>query len=185
MKVPCQWFLTFEGFNRECYYLFRTEVTGLHLDGNMRRKECRAHVQSKSALQSGLHVKCDIAGTYLFWYSCIPRVLSPNCRRVIILRWCHKSCSLLRCGEHNEHNSLCRDAMQHHSCPSYHQWHQPDLLHYMPRPLLHTYCADPERRCTLCCQMMRGRAGTVNSVIWMWSRLILTNMHLGSLRSQM
>ena len=86
---------------------------------------------------------------------------------------------------HNEHNLHCQYAMQHHSCPSYHQWHQPDLLHYMPRPLLHTYCADPERRCTLCCQMMRGRAGTVNSVIWMWSRLILTNMHLGSLRSQM
>ena len=138
MKIPCRWFLKFKGFNGERDYLFHTKVIDLHPDSTMRRKGCRVCVQSKSALQSGLHVKCDIAGTYLFWYSCIPRVLSPNCRRVIILGWCHKSCSLLRCGEHNEHNSLCRDAMQHHSCPSYHhhQQRQPDLLHHTPSRLL-------------------------------------------------
>ena len=83
---------------------------------------------------------------------------------------------------HNEHNSHYRDAMRHHSCPSFHhhQWYQPDLLHHTPRPLLHAYCADPKRWCNLYCSMMRGRAGPADSMVWIWLRLILTTVRLGS-----
>ena len=97
MNIPRWWFLMFEGSNRERGYPFHTKLTDLHLDGTTRWIGCRIHVQSKSALQWALHLKCDIAKIYLFWYSCISQVPDHNYRRVIILGRCHKSCSLLRC----------------------------------------------------------------------------------------
>ena len=97
MEIPCQWFLTFEGPNRECDYPFHAKVTGLHLDSTMRPKGCRIHVWSKSALQWALHVRCDITKTYLFWSSCISQVPYNNYRRVSTLGQCHESCNLFRC----------------------------------------------------------------------------------------
>ena len=58
---------------------------------------CHICVQSKSVLQWALHIRCDIARTYLFRCLCISQVLHHNYRRVIILGWCHGSCSLFRC----------------------------------------------------------------------------------------
>ena len=97
MKVPHRWFLTFGSSNKGHDYPFRTKVTDLHLHGTMRRIGCRVRVQSKSALQWALHIRCDIARTYLFRCLCISQVLHHNYRRVIILGWCHGSCSLFRC----------------------------------------------------------------------------------------
>ena len=97
MRVPCRWFLTFEGSNKGLDYPFRMKVTNLHFDSAMRPKGCCIHVQSKSALQWALHIRYDIARTYLFWCLCISQVLHHNYRRVIILGWCHRSCSLFRC----------------------------------------------------------------------------------------
>ena len=97
MKVPHRWFLTFGSSNKGHDYPFRTEVTDLHLHGTMRRIGCRVRVQSKSALQWALHIRCDIARTYLFRCLCISQVPHHHYRRVIILGQCHGSCSLFRC----------------------------------------------------------------------------------------
>ena len=154
MEIPCQWFLTFEGPNRECDYPFHAKVTGLHLDSTMRPKGCRIHVWSKSALQWALHVRCDITKTYLFWSSCISQVPYNNYRRVSTLGQCHESCNLFRCEGcgwvHNERNSRCQDVMQNHICLSYHhhQWCQTVVFHHTPKLLLHAYCANLKRRCT-------------------------------------
>ena len=98
MRVPRWWFLTFEGSNKGHDYPFCMKVTNLHLDGTMRLKGCCVHVQSKSALQWALHIKCDIAKTYLFQCTCISQVPDHNYRRVIILGRCHESYSLFRWG---------------------------------------------------------------------------------------
>ena len=99
----------FEGSNRECNYPFHMKVTGLHLDGTMRWKGCSIHAQSKSVFQWALYIGCDIAKTYLFQCSCISQVPDHNYRRVIILGWCYKSCSLFRragCGTSAQRTQL-------------------------------------------------------------------------------
>ena len=96
MNIPRRWFLTFEGSNKEHDCSFCTKITDLHLDGTMRQIGCRVRVQSKSVLQWALHIKCDIAKTNLFRSWCTSQV-PDHYRRVIILGWCHESCSLFRC----------------------------------------------------------------------------------------
>ena len=61
MKIPCWWPLMFEYSNRKHDYFSHTRKTiDLHLDGDMRGKECCIRVQSESVLPWALHIKRDI-----------------------------------------------------------------------------------------------------------------------------
>ena len=106
-----------------------------------------------------LHVKCDIAKTYLFWYSCISQVPNHDYSRIIILGRCHKSCSLLmceQCGMGTQRTQLTLSGCHVTSpMPSYHhQWFQPDLPGHTPWPLPHAYCTDPKQQYTQYCCMI-------------------------------
>ena len=148
--IPCQWFLTFEGSDREHDYPFRTKVTGLHLDRTWDGKD--AAFMSSQNLRCSEHYTPDVTllkhtsstAHEFFKSQTITTGELPSPDNVTSLVGYVGVSGVIRV--HNEHNSHCRDAMQHRSCPShYHQWCQPDLLHHTPKPLLHTYFADPKQ----------------------------------------
>ena len=180
--IPCQWFLTFEGSGRGRDYPFRTKVTNLHLGGTWNGKD--AAFMSSQNLHCSEHHISDVtllehtfsgACAFLRSYTITTGELSSSVDVTGLVAYL----GVRGAGRvYNKHNSHCWDAMQNHLCPSYHlhQWCQPDLLRHTPGPLLHAYCADPKWQCTLYCWMTQGRAAPVDSMIWMWSHLVLTSM---------
>ena len=141
MNIPCWWFLTFEGSNKEHDCPFCTKVTDQHLDNTMRQVGCHIHVQSKSVLQWALHIRCDIARTYLFRCLCISQVPHHNYRRVIILGRCHRSCSLFGC-------EGCRTSAQRTQLTLL-GCHAKSLIPLLPPPpMMPTWPAPPYARAT-------------------------------------
>ena len=146
----------FEGSNRERGYPFHTKLTDLHLDGTTRWIGCRVHVQSKSALQWALHVKYDIAKTYLVRCSYISQVPNYNYRRVIILGKCHESCSLLKCGGCG--TSAQRTQLTLSGC------HAISLIPFLPPPpMMPTWPASPYAKATT--RVLRRSETTVYPVL--------------------
>ena len=180
MNIPHWWFLMFRGSNKEHGCPFCMKVTDLHLDSTMRWIGCCVYVQSKSVLQCTSNVTLlghTLPGACAFLKS--HTITTGELSSSVDVTGLVAYLGVRGAGRvHNEHNSHCRDAMQNHLCTSYHlhQWCQPDLLRHTPGPLLHAYCADPKWRCTLYCWMTQGRAASVDSMIWMWSHLVLTSM---------
>ena len=149
MNIPRQWFLTFEGSNKEHDCSFCTKITDLHLDGTMRQIGCRVRVQSKSVLQWALHIKCDIAKTNLFRSWCTSQVPDHH-RRVIILGWCHESCSLFRCEGCG--TSAQRTQLTLSGC------HATSLIPSPPLPLMMpTRPAPPYAKATTSCLLCRSQ----------------------------
>ena len=147
MNVPRQWFLTIEGSNRERGYHFCTKVTDLHLDDAMRQKGCHVRVQSRSACGGALHIKCDIAKTYLFRYSCISQVPNHNYSRVVILEWRHESCSLFMCEGCGSSAQWIQLTLSGCHLPLLKLWTLPTM--FLPPPMMPTWLASPHTKANI------------------------------------